>query len=262
MFQRIPSLNIRNAEFWDKDPDFRKANELYNRSIALQKAGDPQGSTECYLQALDLQAQLKSIPPVTTADLSLFPQSDGKIDYNLSLLILKRMNLRELVHLTEVCRTWQTLSLDGSLWMELYRERWPIAANIEVSRPDSRNTDCHMKDWYLWYKHRHCADKNFQVTCTLCWATPYNKHSFSSQVVFCDIGYNTTTYGALGYVPKRNVSWASQGRYGKISSRIKRVCPYLPSEQFNDKSHPPKGCRPLLEREQRVQRFHGGTGIK
>jgi hypothetical protein len=36
--------------------------QLYDESIDLQKKGDPAGSTEKYLKALEIQARLKSIP--------------------------------------------------------------------------------------------------------------------------------------------------------------------------------------------------------
>ena len=48
--------------------------DLYNKSIKLQKKRDPQGSTECYLEALELQVINSAVtlsPPLT--------QMQGKI---------------------------------------------------------------------------------------------------------------------------------------------------------------------------------------
>ena len=54
-------MSARGRVGYADDPRYRESERLYQESIALQKAGDPRGSTKAYLAAMEIQAQLPSL---------------------------------------------------------------------------------------------------------------------------------------------------------------------------------------------------------
>lgn len=54
------------------NPLYQEAEKLYNLSIAYQKQGDQIKSTESYLAALEIQAQMASAPPPAGRSLIIF----------------------------------------------------------------------------------------------------------------------------------------------------------------------------------------------
>lgn len=201
MFERIHNSGVIFKGIPIKDnPEFQEMDRLYHLSIELQKQGDPEGSTEAYLKALDIQAKLPSIDlqKLSQQETHLFP-SVPFIDYYLSLKILRYLPLKQLVcNVAPVCRTWKSLAFDGALWREQYNLRWPLGASWEANiasipaasansgggscankkkdesssseeddndDDDDDNVENHCKDWYSCFKNRYIANTNFQVRC-------------------------------------------------------------------------------------------------
>lgn len=60
MFTRIQQVQIL-AQAYLEDERWKQAESFYQKSNALQAAGDPKGSTEAFLQAVELHAALSSL---------------------------------------------------------------------------------------------------------------------------------------------------------------------------------------------------------
>lgn len=78
----------------------------YDRSIALQKAGDPRGSTEAYLAALDAQAKLRSMPIPVGPEVQALPSE-------LYALIFRMLSTQDLLRAAKVSRGWRRLTRDS-----------------------------------------------------------------------------------------------------------------------------------------------------
>jgi hypothetical protein len=90
------------------DPNYKLAMELYDKSIELQNQGDPYGSTEYYLKALDMQAKLKSIPE------SAYQQELWLgLPYDISLIVLAFMKNKEVLNCARVCKRWKRRCFDS-----------------------------------------------------------------------------------------------------------------------------------------------------
>lgn len=78
----------------------------YDKSIALQKAGDPRGSTEAYLAALEAQAKLRSMPIPVGPEVQALPSE-------LYALIFRMLSTQDLLRAARVSRGWRRLTRDA-----------------------------------------------------------------------------------------------------------------------------------------------------
>lgn len=77
----------------------------YDKSILLQRAGNPRGSTEAYLAALECQARLRSVPPPVGPEVQALPR-------DLYAAIFVRLSRKDLASASLVSRGWKRLARD------------------------------------------------------------------------------------------------------------------------------------------------------
>ncbi|KAJ3039821.1 hypothetical protein HDV00_011729 [Rhizophlyctis rosea] len=202
MFERVdldlPGTGADAA--YTSHPRYKEAERLYNRSIELQQQGDPRGSTEAYLKAMEIHATLPSIlPQLVTGNKAL-----DVLPLELWTKILLYFQPKTLAVLSRVNAKFCQIARDPFVWSALYKSRFPehhaaVASSIraklsliQTGTVTSMMGDENIAlawDWYSLYKHRATAEKFFQP-------------------VFFDVGSRYTKFGGLGMdVLKKPGSW-------------------------------------------------------
>eukprot|EP00026_Physarum_polycephalum_P003113 Phypoly_transcript_03122.p1 GENE.Phypoly_transcript_03122~~Phypoly_transcript_03122.p1 ORF type:complete len:808 (+),score=113.84 Phypoly_transcript_03122:95-2518(+) len=164
MFERI-EVSISHQSYL-LDPDYIEAARLYNQSIKLQGEGNQEGSTACYLKALDLQAK--------HATIDFVPQLDHSTNFQVLKLAFVYMEISSIIKIATVCRAWNYMVHDPLVWQKLYSLRWNEKAVMKIDYSITRN-------WFVTFKSRFIAEKNFQP----------NKN----EILFFDLGAKYTKFG-------------------------------------------------------------------
>lgn len=111
--------------------------------------GDVKGFTDTYLQAIQLQRQAQrsiSSESSATGDINLL------LPHELYLTIFAFLKPKELCTCMVVCKvscthkcipekcshfyqkqSWYNICMDGQLWYDLYRRKWPVGINLEAT---------------------------------------------------------------------------------------------------------------------------------
>eukprot|EP00746_Dinoflagellata_sp_MGD_P121307 gnl/MRDRNA2_/MRDRNA2_56516_c0_seq1.p1 gnl/MRDRNA2_/MRDRNA2_56516_c0~~gnl/MRDRNA2_/MRDRNA2_56516_c0_seq1.p1 ORF type:complete len:1062 (-),score=173.32 gnl/MRDRNA2_/MRDRNA2_56516_c0_seq1:174-3071(-) len=168
MFRRVDSLSIERHCCYLSDPKYRHCESLYRESIRLQNESDVQGSTEKYLEALELQAGLASVRYARE-------DANGGLPDSVWHSALKRLEADEAVATAAVSRRFKRLTLDSSAWLDRYAARWCMSPC--VMNPYAA--------WYSLYKFRRAAEE--------CW-----------RVVCFEVGFRTMRYAMLGGQPAKD----------------------------------------------------------
>ncbi|KAJ3049506.1 hypothetical protein HK097_009505, partial [Rhizophlyctis rosea] len=215
MFERVdlgPPGSLKDSETsYKTHPQYVESERLYQLSIELQENGDPKGSTEAYLQAMEIHATLPSILPK--------PKSGNKaidtLPVELWTKILAFLTPKNLAILSLTNTKFREISRDPFIWSSLYKQRFPqhhaavassIRAKLSVIQTGAMCTTGDEAialswDWYSLYKHRLIAEKRFQV-------------------VLLDVGARYTKFGGMGgmKVLKRARRWWEGHSYGSTES--------------------------------------------
>ena len=159
MFQRIEKLS--NLRFLS-DPRYAKAEKLYTDSIALQEKGDAKLSTERFVEAMEIHAELSSFrrakraaptPDMTT----VLPRDIWVLEIG-----LKHLTVRECLSLMELNSYFaSSFRMSSRFWFERFQERWPDTHPRTVINVCSALGDS--VTFYTAFKARLLADKDFQV---------------------------------------------------------------------------------------------------
>eukprot|EP00299_Pterocystis_sp_00344_P016123 c8077_g1_i1.p1 GENE.c8077_g1_i1~~c8077_g1_i1.p1 ORF type:complete len:1060 (-),score=298.28 c8077_g1_i1:48-3197(-) len=170
MFRRVSGFRSVNLS----DPLFIKSMRLYDESILLQQQGNVRESTTRYLEAMEIQCQLPSVPEVP-----VFSSLNVPIDiWILIFSFLERP--QDILKCAHVCRVWRSGALSNVLWKQQFRQRWPhiATATIEHSinkRPNPQNETIYNANpnqitvidptliWWRTFQNRIIAELNFQV---------------------------------------------------------------------------------------------------
>jgi hypothetical protein len=144
------------------DELFIKAEELYQRSIQEQQAGNAAASTDYYLQALDIQAQM----PSTQVRASLYRNryADMTDDTYPTLpseiweQVVQHLSLHDLVACMNVSKAWRYVVRAGTIWCNRYRQHFPHLWAYEATN----HTDV-TKDWYTVFVQRFLARRMLRI---------------------------------------------------------------------------------------------------
>lgn len=167
-----------------KNPDFVQMDALYKKSIRLQQEGDPKGSTEAYLAAQKIQTQFPSLG-VRGAPAVAVEGANWRLSYDVSLSIFQYLKVAELAVCCRVCKTWNSLASDQSLWRKIFFRRWPFNTKVENLMNVSSHLLDYARPWKLAFQQRLELEQNFVIT-------------------FFDIGSQTTRYGvSRAFDPKK-----------------------------------------------------------
>jgi len=178
MFQRISGSKGTTSLL--KNPNFLLMDSLYKEAVALQKKGDAKGSTEKYLAAQKIQAEMPSVDQ-QAQEMSASVSLQWPLGLDLSLLIFECMTIGELVKCARVCKGWNWLAKHPSIWRKLYTKRWPLAAKMELMMEPLNVPHLidYSRPWKDSYRMRAEADEKFKV-------------------VYFDIGSQKSRFGMVG----------------------------------------------------------------
>uniref|UniRef100_A0A6U6L6I9 Fe2OG dioxygenase domain-containing protein n=1 Tax=Odontella aurita TaxID=265563 RepID=A0A6U6L6I9_9STRA len=138
MFRRLGG-GMTQAEL-SRLPERRLAERLYSSSIDKQRRGDPGGSTEDYVRALNIQAKMPSCserPAARQYDDAF--RTLGEDCFVLCLRFLGRP--ADIVNSSAVSRSWRATCSSGVLWRELFALRWPALRPAEETVIPARRDD-------------------------------------------------------------------------------------------------------------------------
>ena len=170
MFQRISRKRQFSKINYLGNPEYIRAEELYQESIKLQKLNQPRKSTQKYLEAMEIQAKLGStelaklnkknktwigILPIDMVNNIFSYLLDQPISFFISLL--------------DVHFSWNEIMKNNYIWYNLYRQRW----KLPIMKINSLLCD---ERWYHFTEARLYANKYFQ---TVSFDLGYHKTSFN-----------------------------------------------------------------------------------
>jgi prolyl 4-hydroxylase len=160
MFQRIETIEALRFAYLG-DARYQRAEELYQRSIQFQKAGDPAASTACFLEAMEIHAQLSSLRAKsrTEPDAALRTALSKDIWIEIAL----HLSLLECVALTRVNTYFKSVIRNSSLlWQTWFRRLWGVDGQVVLRICASLGDTA---TYYAALRSRYLADKNFRVAC-------------------------------------------------------------------------------------------------
>jgi hypothetical protein len=160
MFCRIDTDMLPDPLAYRKDENYFRARTLHVKSHENEQAGDIQGCTDTYLEALQLQLQAQQSIGSDTRSLALWP-----VPFEILLHIFSYLNAKDLTVCMQVCKDWYDVAIDGELWYNLYINRWPACKKVEQT---FRHRYCEVsgsftRDWYGCYKQRTMSVKSFRA---------------------------------------------------------------------------------------------------
>jgi len=180
MFKREAGSTLGVPQSLLMNPDFLRMDALYKKSIELQKAGDPKGSTEAYLAAQQIQTRFPSVTGDTVQEQrAALASSDWPLGFDVTIAIFLYLPMKDIASCSQVCKLWHSISSDPSLWRMLFFRKWPFIAKVERLMGLNPAILDYAKPWKLAYRQRLEAEKNFNV-------------------IFFDIGSQTTRFGMSG----------------------------------------------------------------
>ncbi|XP_064395912.1 uncharacterized protein LOC135342948 isoform X2 [Halichondria panicea] len=155
MYRRVDTEMLPNPGAYESDGNYLRTLTLYQKSLELEKSGNIQGFTDTYLEAIKLQRQ---------AQRSISMESRGgdelNLPYEIFLDIFGYLSARDVCVAMRVCTSWYDLCMDGELWHEMYRSKWPIGIQLEGKIDweelslEIRDDRPFLRDWYGLYKQR------------------------------------------------------------------------------------------------------------
>jgi hypothetical protein len=156
--ERRDIIRVRPVGFGNEN--YFRARTLYVKSHENEQAGDIQGCTDTYLEALQLQLQVQQSIGSDTKSLALWP-----VPFEILLHIFSYLNAKDLTVCMQVCKDWYDVAIDGELWYNLYINRWPACKKVEQT---FRHRYCEVsgsftRDWYGCYKQRTMSVKSFRA---------------------------------------------------------------------------------------------------
>jgi hypothetical protein len=125
MFQRTDDKSIQEYRQYSHLPEYQEAERLYQLSIDAQKAGDPRLSTEYYLKAQDIHAQLRSVTTKLTHSQVLYPDEVWLRIFSFlpvsSLAIVSLVRIPKKKETSHKILTWLVL---GLFQIQVLGRRW------------------------------------------------------------------------------------------------------------------------------------------
>ncbi|ETO27919.1 P4Hc domain-containing protein, partial [Reticulomyxa filosa] len=109
-----------------QDTRWAKAEQLYQQSIALQRQGQPDMSTQKYLEAQCLQMELGSVPP---KDLRL--HKPLFLSKDLIITVFSFLSWQELLPLMTISQAFRYRLQDATLWRDAFYRMWIDVAALE-----------------------------------------------------------------------------------------------------------------------------------
>ena len=70
------------------------------------------------------------------------------ISYELYIKIFSYLSARDVVRCMRVCRLWYDLAMDGGLWFQLYKRRWPYGIKADICLHEVPISNPLIIDWY------------------------------------------------------------------------------------------------------------------
>ena len=143
MFRRVDTQMIPNPGRYEESESYNTALTLYRKSWQLEQNGDATGFTDTYLQAIRLQMQAQR---TVSADYrgELFKLA---IPYELYIRIFSYLSANDVIRCMQVCKLWYDLAMDGELWFELYKGKWPYGYTADLCLKESMSNPL-IIDWY------------------------------------------------------------------------------------------------------------------
>lgn len=190
MFHRVSRVRLDHATLVHSptglsSPDAKRAEELYQESIRLQKAGDPAGSTAAFVAAQELQATVRSVPVVRAAS-SAPVHTIGSRQWAFVLSYLAPAEVVSGLLLTS--RHLHAHARNGRYWRALFVQRFGRGAAADAAGAGSRdpggNPTAVINDWAARYRNAHILETRWQP-------------------VVVDIGEVHTRYATAGVMPFR-----------------------------------------------------------
>lgn len=170
MFQR--TLKLETISYKDVDL-YRQAEDLYHKSIRLQKEGQPQLSTEAFVQATEIHAHLSSMPDVDDGT-STLPSMPTELVSD----IMAWLPLTAIRNLMMTCRRMMYKCRNPGFWHGKYNADFP-ATLIRFESNDEILTH----DWFVQYGSRLLIEEYLPVVCVDVGAR-YTK--FATTIIKCD----------------------------------------------------------------------------
>ncbi|ETO21525.1 hypothetical protein RFI_15681, partial [Reticulomyxa filosa] len=168
---------------WKGSTQFQKCEELYQASIRFQKEGKAKESTDAYLDALTIQAELHSLPMSSYLDNGNTKALPLDIHHHIWSFLDWTCIVQNIM---TVCKSWQRMAQTSPIWKELFKREWPDMYSVERARFTNANAlhnyvshnhsitspvddftqferDSTFVPWYQLFKFRTFADRNVQV---------------------------------------------------------------------------------------------------
>jgi len=127
MFRRISFSS--ELQTTNNSEEYYTALNLYQKAGIAELAGDVKGSTEYYIKAQELQAQIKSLSNSTI--ISPVKSTINSLPNEVLVLIFQFLSIKQLNTVILVNKRWHTIGKDYQLWKQVYFNNFPKLASIE-----------------------------------------------------------------------------------------------------------------------------------
>lgn len=182
MFERVAPEPLGAA--YRTCATYKACEYLYARSIALQAAGDPAGSTDAYLAALELQAARS--PSVDPSDgpqpgQADVPPAESSLLLALPIALLVAigayLDAHELLVFGACCSTMHThVGSERWLWQRLFRRAWPhfhaqlrrstgVEADCDEAAEEGEDAVMLAYDWPAMFRGRWVSERERSTVC-------------------------------------------------------------------------------------------------
>ena len=150
MFRRVDTQMIPHPLKYEELESYNTAVTLYRKSHRLERAGDQKGFTDTYLRAITLQMEAqRSVTDDYYGELKRLP-----IPYELYIKVFGYLSVKDVLCCMRVCRVWYDIAMDGELWFQLYKRRWPSGIKVDLCMNEIPINNPLIIDWNGNFKTR------------------------------------------------------------------------------------------------------------